>query len=226
MAQVLESWQLSDDVIEPLRYSLDEASAVAQLPEPLRSRVELVQMAVLVAQFAVAQWEPWDIVCHPAACMLEKLRIESLSDLIQQTRVDLGAIGELMEAGDMRPLRATAAGTPLYPSVPYCNLSKEPFDVLSEILPSMGVSPHRCTLGDVPPDAPAIINCVGIPIRNVLSHFTPQAWHVLVTDVQNTHDDPSSAALLTLPVTIAVIRSTMLKTADESARHGTRPVLA
>lgn len=224
MAQVLESWQLPADVVEPLRYCLHDASAVAQLPEPLRSRVELVQMAMIIARFAVGQWEPWDIVCPPDAGIIEKLRIESLSDLVQQTRVDLGAIGDLMDVAAPRRPGATAGENPRYANVPYCNLSKEPFDVLAEILLSMGISPRPCGLDDLPLDVPAIVNCLGIPIRNVLSHFTPRAWHMLVTDVQHTHGAPSSSTLLTLPATVGAIRSTMLKTADEAARLGTRPV--
>jgi HD-like signal output (HDOD) protein/DNA-binding NarL/FixJ family response regulator len=211
MAQVLESWQLSDDIIEPLRYSLHDSSEIGQLPEPLRSRVELVQTAVTVARFAVGQWEPWDVPCLPAACTLEKLRVESLSDLIQQTRVDLGAIGELMDFAATSPSLATAEKDPPYPCVPYCNLSEEPFDVLAEILPAIGISPHRCMLDDVPPDVPAIVNCLGVPFEQVHSLFTPRACHMLITNTHELHDAPSTATVLALPASVGTIRSTLLK---------------
>ncbi|MGH7137341.1 MAG: HDOD domain-containing protein, partial [Pirellulales bacterium] len=228
MASLLETWNLPVAVFEPLAYSRHQAAAVSQLAEPLRTRVELIQLAILVGRLAIGRWQPWDLVEFPRGNTLRKLGIDSLGDLIQQTRLELEAIGQLTAFEATRPLRganALSAETACL-DIAYCNLSKETIDVVAEILRSMAIIPRPCLPADLSLDMPAIVNCTGISLEDASRVFSPSHCHILVIDSEDTARPVCPATLLTLPNSFGEIRSTLLKAANENAEVGDHAVIA
>lgn len=60
MCQLLVSWNVPAELCQPLRHILDDDSQIAQLTEPLRTRVQLVKLAIVLRQIAVGKWRDWD----------------------------------------------------------------------------------------------------------------------------------------------------------------------
>jgi HD-like signal output (HDOD) protein len=89
LARVLEIWNIPADIYEPLKYIHYRSAAVSKLTEPLRTRVELTQLAMLIGQIAVGKWESWDCVDFPSTDAVQRLKIESLGDLIPELRNEL-----------------------------------------------------------------------------------------------------------------------------------------
>ena len=65
MAQLLADWRLAPEVFIPLKFSLDDYSSIARLLEPMRTKAELVKVAILLGRLAVGRWESWDFVRFP-----------------------------------------------------------------------------------------------------------------------------------------------------------------
>jgi HD-like signal output (HDOD) protein/DNA-binding NarL/FixJ family response regulator len=221
MAQMLEAWQIPAAVFEPLKYVRSPPSMVSQLAEPLRTRVELVQLAIVISRFSIGIWEPWDRMYVPGSETLHKLGVESLEDFILRIRLEMEAVGQLTELEATRPLRSMSgvSSQAIYHELAYCNLSTLPFDFVGEILPSMGVRPQPCLLADLSPEIPAVVNCCGVPIEKVTQIFTPRGIHVLVRDVQDHNDLLGSTRLLTLPNSFGNMRATVLKLVDPERRE-------
>lgn len=216
MAHVLEEWGIPAAAFESLKYARHEPAFVSRLPEPLSTKVQLIQLAILIARFAVGRWEPWDLVRCPAADTAERLAIESLDDVIEQTRLELDAIGQLTDLGGARGLQTSATpseGESRY--IRYCNLSTAQPDLLRELLPALGIKPQACLPEDLPSDEPAIVNCLGVAMHELQRHssadrFATGPSHVLVTDTRDASGFSGSAVLLALPASFGAIRSALL----------------
>ena len=89
MSRLLGIWNIPQEVYQPLKYVLDDYSSLCRLPDPERAQVELVKLAVLVGRTAAGAWEPWDQVEFPQDLILQRLRIYTLAEIIEQTRADL-----------------------------------------------------------------------------------------------------------------------------------------
>lgn len=219
MATLLEAWNVPPDVFEPLKYLASPQSIVSHLAEPLRMRVELLRLAVLIARLAIGQWDAWDLVQFPGQDMLQSLQAESVSDLIEQTRIELEAMGESGDFEATRALRATKdnAGASESRELPYCNLAAEPFDFFGEFLPSAGVSPRRCLPAELHQDRAAIINCCGMTTQEVMRASVCSLRHVLVSDAENVSQLPISGRLLAIPASFGSIRSFLATMAESNA---------
>ena len=161
IAQVLASWRIPSEVFLPLKSSFGDFASLAELPEPTRTKAELVKLAILFGRLAAARWEDWDLVQVPAPGVLSRLRIRDVAQIVQQTRSDLSKLAAF------HPGRATAVQRNIEPSVQrgvaYCNPSGVEFDVLAELLPSLGIQPKALAVDEVQRlDEPSIVNCLGV----------------------------------------------------------------
>lgn len=145
---LLADWNISAEVYEPLKHILNGYPSLSILPDPMRAKVELVKLSILLGQIAVGSWEDWELVEIPPRHVLERLGIDDIGRIIEQTEAQLpGIAGFPMEsrpsaARDVHPWPASR-------QIAYYNLSKEPFDFLAEIVPSMGIILHPGDLVDV-----------------------------------------------------------------------------
>jgi hypothetical protein len=141
MSHLLSSWNVPPNVFLPLKFASDEYSSLVRLSEPLRTRTELVKVAIALGRLAVGDWHSWDLVQLPSSTLLKRLRIEDVTGLLVEAKADLTKLAgfSLHEKADKpepephKPLRA----------VNYVSLANSEHDLLQQLLPSMGFEPLR-----------------------------------------------------------------------------------
>ena len=164
MAHLLATWRIPTNVFLPLKFSLDDFSALARLSEPTRTRTELVKVAVVLGRLAVDRWEPWDVVQFPPSRVLKRLQLADLAEIVRQTRSDLSKLADFHPGGPAA--KTTAANRSERRPIIYCNVAESSEDLFGELLPSLGFQPERCTVEELPDvEKPCIVNCSGAATR-------------------------------------------------------------
>ncbi len=147
LAQLLSAWRIPPDVALPLRHAADDFAALARLAEPLRTKAELMKVAVVLGRLAVDQWETWDTVELPSTNVLQRLRIANVEQLVANIRADLVKLAGFCPGspGDAKEQREA----PPRQSVAYCNFTPGQNDLLADLLPSMGFQPAPIDLEEL-----------------------------------------------------------------------------
>ena len=150
MSRLLQSWNVPAPIHEPLPYVTRPYHCLTSLPEPLRTKTELVKLAILIGRIAVGQWEPWDCVELPPSTVPNRLVPGALAGIIDQTATNAGVIIRFRtedSAAKGEPPSLKSQPEPTH-ELAYCVLCPEPFDLLAEILTRMrfalaAVSPEK-----------------------------------------------------------------------------------
>lgn len=108
-ADLLSTWNIPAEVHLPLKYVFEDFRVLSRLPEPTRTKVELVKLAILIGRTAIGSWETWEWLDLPPGELLEKLRLTSLAEIIAQTREDVDVLATFHAEG--RRGRRTDFGT-------------------------------------------------------------------------------------------------------------------
>ena len=209
MARLLENWEIPTAIYEPLKYVGNGYLSLREAPEPLRTKVELVKLAGLIGRIAVGQWEPWDRVELPPESVLERLGIDSFSEIIEQTRSDSEAIAAMRSA----PKKSTESRNgPKQPShrLNYYNLSPAPFDFLAEIIPSMGIGLKACDTDVVNSEENFLINGIRTSphrLSALINLRFSTGEKVIVTDADNVELYTRFGRVLSLPGSYGALRS-------------------
>ncbi len=180
MAQLLATWRIPPDVSLPLKYALDDFATFARLPEPNRTRTELVTTAVLLGRVAVRRWNNWNLVQLPPARVLKRLRITNVCDIVHQIRSDLDKLADFNPAG--RSTRDYPETLLPETDVAYCNLSKRSDDLFVESLPAMRIHPMPVAVDELRYlGTSSIVNCLGASSAELPGS---DDWHnaVFITD--------------------------------------------
>ena len=135
LAELLATWRIPADVSEPLEHASDNYAALGTLSEPLRTKTELIKVAVLLGRLAIDKWETWDTVEMPPADVIERLKLPDVSRLVDRLRTDVTRLARFSPAG---PASHLSVSLPPYRPVPYCNMTESHNDLFVEILPSLG----------------------------------------------------------------------------------------
>jgi HD-like signal output (HDOD) protein len=88
LASLLRMWNIPDAICAPIAYAFHSYPHVATLEEPLRTKTELLKVAILIGRMAAGDWECCDRLEFPPASLLERLGVHWLSRLVPQTRSD------------------------------------------------------------------------------------------------------------------------------------------
>jgi hypothetical protein len=162
MAQLLADWRIAPEVFIPVKFSLDEYSSVARLLEPMRTKAELVKVAICLGRLAVGRWENWDRVQFPPAMVLDRLRVREVEQLVRQTRSDVSRLAQFHPGG--KPTNEQHAAAPqAQQTVAYRNFSGHDADLVKEFLPAIGLDAQPYTTSDLQQfERPQIANCLGI----------------------------------------------------------------
>ena len=165
MACLLKAWNIPEAIYEPLPYLSHDYFSLDALPEPLRTKVELLKLAVLIGAIAVGEWESWDRLEFAPATVLRRLAIDSLSTLIQGTAADLREIVNFRPKPSAPNAKGNSSKRARPPSaqLAYCNLSPEPVDFLGEVIQSMGIALKKCETDAIGPDEKVAVNCIWTP---------------------------------------------------------------
>lgn len=223
LSQILEGWGIPAAISDSLYYAQSPQSDVAALQEPLRTRIDLLQLAIVLSRWVIGRWNPWDVVRIPpdeASC---RLGIESLDDVVELARLELDATSRLSDFEATKILRtAHTASAESAQEVFYCNLARaalldrcafpqgrDSFDFVGALMSSIGLRPRPCILEDLSPGQPAVVNCLGLTMDEVRAKFTPSTHHLLVSDSQG-FTDLRPAELLLFPTSFGIARSKLL----------------
>ncbi|MHC4401139.1 MAG: HDOD domain-containing protein [Planctomycetota bacterium] len=224
-ARLLQSWHIPREICQPLSHLADTYPSLTRLGEPLRSKTEIVKLAVLVGRIAVGQWEPWEGVELPPDSVPERLGIRSFDEIIRQTRSDLNAIlsWRLTQSGSKKPDKACKeVNTPLH-DVAYCSLSAERVDFLAQIMPSMGVEPRICGVDVLDSDEAVVVNCVRTPPHRLNAHINPRAnsgRKLIITDAADLKPFARFGEVISVPTNHGSLRSACLRFIEESRESG------
>jgi HD-like signal output (HDOD) protein/ActR/RegA family two-component response regulator len=160
MAQVLAGWHIPAEVYLPLKFSLHEWSDLAELPEPTRSKAELVKLAVILGRISIDRCKSWDRVELPPTRVLHRLKINDVRQIIQSTRSDVNALAQFGRPDRLAKPSPKPTGSRI--QLDYVATQDETIDTLAELLPWFGVEPRRRTMSEIcKSNDPVIINCLG-----------------------------------------------------------------
>jgi DNA-binding response OmpR family regulator len=222
LAQLLAVWRIPTELCLPLTYAAGEFSAIARTVDPLRSKAELLKLAILVGHIAVGEWEPWDTVELPPATVLERLKTPIVDDLLSRIRVDIAKLANFHPG---RAVSSNPVGAP-QPSrnVAYCNLASAASDLLAELLPSLGYRLQHVRIEELRDlEAPAIINGIDSPATRFAAHYGRNPA-IVVTTPERAAAFGKFAATISVPCSFASLRSALAGTVGEAvappARQG------
>lgn len=138
MARILQSWSVPAELYQPLPYILDEFDAMARLAEPLRSKAELVKLAVLLGWIAAGPWEPWDLVELAPQKVLDRLRISDLAAVIDTVRIGLPSLAEIADGPSAADDRSGESQIPsAKQAIRYRRLAGDGYDQMATLLDGM-----------------------------------------------------------------------------------------
>jgi len=226
MATLLRRWEIPSSVCEPLPYVTRGYATLSALREPLRTKAELLKLAILIGRLAIQKWEPWDTVDFPPEPTLNRLGIKSLPHLIEETKGDSAAIIQFT------PQASRAKGDTEKPNEPgepfhelaYCNLCPETFDFLASLLSSTGIKLRSCDSDTLESANSVLINCTRAPSFRLASLVNPRVNNgkrVIVTDAENPAPFAPYGRVLQTPMSFGSLRSACLAIA-RAAQETTR----
>jgi HD-like signal output (HDOD) protein len=219
MAQLLAKWGVQPSACVPLRHTLSTYGELESLNEPLRSKVELCKLAILMGRIAAGRWEPWDVIEPMPGPIAAKLGLRSLDDILEQTRRDLP-----------KPQPCQAAESPAQPCedagktiatryAGYVTLSSSRGDLLPSILASLGVEVHPLKPESLAVEEHVIVNCLGVPAKRLAPYFGSGIFPVsrcVITDLSRFADYQALATTIALPGSAAALRGACRAVAAEA----------
>ncbi|MDZ4818549.1 MAG: HDOD domain-containing protein [Planctomycetota bacterium] len=215
MANILASWKIPSDIHAPLRHFLADRSSLGKLPDPIRSQIDLLILAIFMGNVAIAQWESWDSIDIPPASMLRKMGISSPSGMLAKIKLCVKQLASLR--ADRTGTSIKSERTELSRELAYCDLSGSPFDFLPEITSPMGIklikhSPEE--LNDL--EGAVLVNCVGVAPQRLVAKARRASRQqlLIVTDFEPRDEYREYGQTVALPV-----RSARLRTVCWEATH-------
>ena len=169
LTRLLKQWSIPAEVYAPLAASMKSYSALAKLPEPLRTRTELLKIAASVGALANGRWHCWDLVDFPPPNVLHRLGIHNFTNVVECTERDACAIANFRQR---RPTAKSSLPGRFNRSknshvLQYINLSCHQYDVVQRLLES--VKELRIEDGeDIESISSAtVLNCLEISQQNM-----------------------------------------------------------
>ena len=208
LAYLLDNWGIPREVYLPVKYSADDFASLIRLPEPTRMRAEIVKTAISIGQFAIGQWEDWELIQLPGNSLLQRLRIDSIKEIIDLTKANVQKIsGVASESGQSsRRMRHTTAPVP----IAYSRLANDPLDFLPSLLESIGLAPFQCTTSDFcDSECPIIVNCMDT-IPTEFSTYNGSDNVILIADANGRWDFDRLEKAVTLPSSYRQFRLSIL----------------
>jgi len=214
MARLLAKWKVSPAVYQPLKHVADSFYQLEQVNEPLRTKAELIKIAVFIGQLAAGSWEPWRLVEAPPVSVLARLDLTGVQEILEQTKADLlvaitsyrGGAGKRPAPAPAPTKRSPAASTP----IAYLRIGSTRFDFVQEVIRSVGIDLVECAPEDVEIHDQIILNCLGVPV-NRLRDYVPERsvgqQRLIVTDAHRVAEYEPVGTPLALPASYQIIRS-------------------
>jgi hypothetical protein len=211
MGFLLQAWNIPYQIFEPLTYVSHGYNSVLRLGDPLCLKVEILKVAILIAEIAIGKWNSWDRIDLPPEPVLNHLGIDSYTEIIENTIVDSQDLIHSREdkfpdqerhpdSEDVKPFLG-----PIY----YSNLSVESYDFLREIISKSGVVLMECQLEDLPLNEAVIVNCFRILPHRLFTHHKPQSRNpkmLIVTIPSQSENYNRFGRVLSLPTCYSALQ--------------------
>ncbi len=218
MCGLLADSKIPTEVYQPLQYVLNDYPSLSSLPEPMRTKVELVKLSILLGQIAVGSWESWDLIEFPPRQVLVRLGIDDIGTIIEKTEAQLPGVanfGADSRSNAAKDCHSQSASRQLS----YCNLSEEPFDFLAEIVPSMGITinPVEFKIGKLRGNV--LVNRIGAEAEQSTARIFANAncdHVVFVRDADKLNKVGRVGTNIAVPCSYASLRSACWDAASES----------
>ncbi len=209
LGDLLCSWNVPPESVQPLQYVDDSFAAVSRLPQPLQNQVALLKTAVVIGQCASQRWHSWDTVELPPHDVLKMFNVVSTEQLIEDVARELNANETSAEASATKKAAPTKVS-----KIGYCNLSAPESDLLTWVLSSFAELDSLQTKDSRMMRRGTVINCVGAASAIQLDpNDVKKRELVLVTD----GDLPTAISLagrvIRLPTSYHAIKSACLHAA-------------
>ncbi|MEX0820471.1 MAG: HDOD domain-containing protein, partial [Pirellulaceae bacterium] len=172
MVRLLEVWNFPSEICEPLKHVLIPFSGVCRLDEPLRKKVALLKLGVLVGRLAVGRWEPWDVVDLPGDDVTTSLGNDAILNAIVQTKGGLFKVVHFRKhaATDDSSRSSDKRRTPL--RVSYCSVSRRKIDFLRHVAASMDIVLQARDETEYQAGKPVLVNGIGCPSQALAPYLT------------------------------------------------------
>ncbi len=171
----------------------------------MRTKAELVKVAIFLSRLAVGRWENWDRVQFPPAKVLDRLRVCEVEQLVRQTRSDVSRLAQF-HPGEKPTNNKPAAAPQAERTVAYCNFSGHDVDLVKEFLPALGLDVQSYTTSDLRQfDQPQIANCLGIEATQFAAQRTNNL-SVIVSDASKCEAFERYAPAVGLPNSFGRLR--------------------
>lgn len=171
MSRLLKCWGVSSEVYLPLKHVDDGYQPVAALPEPIRTRTELIKLAMLIGQLAVGEWESWDLLEFPSPTVLKRLGIESVPDIVARVRL---ALKDAPLSPGACPVRSSPqAVSPR--QLTYYNLAGGTTDFLALMLETQGYKLVTSSKNMADAEPPVLVNCLEVPVQRLAARVKPRS---------------------------------------------------
>ncbi len=170
MCTAIEGWNVPGESFAPLKHLHKNYASVSLLPEPLRTKTELVKIAGLIAKVAIGAWEPWDHVELPTNELLDRLGPLSIATIIKEVKGHIACINAFESPVWGSARNSTSSQAVVSTSLPYYDASSTSYDFLADVLASMNVNLLSCK-SPTESQAGLICNCVGVRSPGLLTLF-------------------------------------------------------
>lgn len=178
LGHLLASWKIGPEVFMPLKFAMDDYGVLSRLSDPMRTRSQLVKLAILLGRMAVGKWQDFDVVDLPRPSVLKRLRISDPMQIVERTKLDLAKLAEFS------PGRDKAAGpserTESRSEMAYCNVSGAKADFIAALLPSFGIEPIQIDRSSVTAaKQPLILNCLNARAKTLSAAKLPAGVRIV-----------------------------------------------
>jgi len=219
MCGLLADWKIPENFYAPLKYILRRFATLSSLPEPMRTKVELVKMAILIGRIAIGRWETWELVDIPLSSVPTRLGIQSVPEIIAGTREQLPGIPRFGSEGQAIP-ETTGQREANRRSLYYINLSDEAHDFLADIVSSMGIELGTHHFKNGKGSEHVLINRIGVAGKQVRSNIVASVDCENIVIVRNSPNLDGTAGLagpgIELPCSFARLQSACWNAAREA----------
>ncbi len=209
MAELAVQWDLPANIFQPVKFLLKEYGFLRQMAEPLRTKVALLKLAVLVGRLAVGRWESRDTVELPPPGLLHSLSLHMLPHVVETVRQDLVA-ARLLTSTILTDVDTKEDSVPTGPSreLDYVPLVDGPFDALAEMLTAAGIELSDTYAGRVETTRNVLVNGIGATAKDlaVLDKVRRQKHRTfLVLDRKNADRCEALGRVLRLPASYGAL---------------------
>jgi hypothetical protein len=214
ISHLLAEWKLPPVIYEPLQFVTDSYPSLASRPEPLRTKSELLRLAVMIGEIAVGDWEPWDRLEFPPEYVPRRLHIDYLlAEIIAKVRADTLDIVNFNPPGaDATKPRDPGQATPAAMELAYCNLSPEPVDFLAAIASAMGIALRPANAQSLRSEPNVLVNCIRAQpdaLRTLGRGSLGSGKQVVVADLANLDHFAPFGEVVAMPCSYQALQSAL-----------------